>query len=201
MLFDGKIGRVYWILAALLLAPVEQNNNNRVIPPPLRAHIPFESAWAGMIDILKERNLGIARENRMQGYIVTKFREYSSGPLTETHISKIGEKPKLVDAEWVRVKYQFEILIELVQAKETLVTVYGNIQALKRGFLGSDSWVDVPTNGQLEEDLLTEFGKSMFGQSFSLRHPKKGFWKRDPTYVPDLQERIPKVIGPERPVP
>lgn len=188
---------------ATCLAVVPQvwgmQRTRKFIPPPLRVYIPFESAWKGMLETLKEKNHELAQESRSRGYVVTQFREYISGPLTESHLAKIGEKSKLLDGEWVRVKYQFEILVELVQARETLVTVHANIKALKRAFLGAETWVDVPTNGQLEEDLLTRFGRSLFGQSFNLRQPRKGFWEREPTYVPDLEERIPKVIGPERP--
>jgi hypothetical protein len=79
------------------------------------------------------------------------------------------------------------------------VTVYANIEALKRDFLGQQSWIVIPTNGNLEEGLLNDFGILLFGESFRLDDPKRGFWERDPQYVPDMMKRIPPVAGPERP--
>lgn len=171
----------------------------RSLPPPLKVIAPFESVWKVMAEVIGERGMEIAIENRGQGVLVTEFREYISGPLTEAHIVKIGDKPKLTNANWVRVLYRYEVVMDLLTGRETMITVYAKIRALKREFLGQELWVDIPSNGGLEEALLTDFGKSLFGQSFRLDVPKKGFWERDPEYVPDLQERVPKVVGPERP--
>lgn len=171
------------------------------IPPPLRVYVSFQSTWNGVLETLKERNLEITRQDQSQGYIATRYWEYTSGPLTENHIAKIGHKPKLPDGEWVRVEYQLEILVELIQVRETLLTVNANIRALKREFLGPEVWVNVPTNGRLEEDFLTDFGKLIFGESFTLRTARKGFWQREPSYLPEMEERIPKIVGPERPIP
>lgn len=172
---------------------------DRFIPPPLRVHIPFEAAWNSIHSALEKREVTIQREDRGKGYVVSVFKEYASGPLTESHIAKVGEKPKLPDGTWRRVEYQYEILVELVTDREVLVTVHANIQARKRSFLGTEEWVSIVSNGQLEEGLLTEFGMILFGESFALDRPRKGFWERDFTYLPDMSERIPKMAGPERP--
>lgn len=200
MVTSGKGGLLGFVLLTDI-GLLALQDSSRFIPPPLRVYAPVERVWSEMKQVLEDRGTRISREDRARGHILTDYHEYSSGPLTERHMAKIGERPKLLDAEWVRVKYQFEILIELIQERETLVTVNANIQALKREFFGSESWIDVSTKGRLEERLLTEFGQSLFGQNFTLRVPKKGFWDRDPVYVPDPEERIPKIVGPERPTP
>jgi hypothetical protein len=173
--------------------------NRSFIPAPLKIQIPFDPAWETMTEALNEIDLDITDQSRGQGSITTRFQEYSSGPLVDGHITKIGEKPKLIDGQWLRVRYQYEILIELINQKETLVTVYANIEAFKRDFLGAEAWVRIPTNGKLEEDLLTLFGRRLFGPTFNLEKPKKDFWERDPTYIPNAEERTPRIVGPERP--
>ncbi len=178
---------------------LEAQTARRWIPPPLRAYVPLERAWNQMLTTLKERDPGIVRDSRNQGSITTDFHEYSSGPLTESDIAKIGREVKLADADWVRVEYQIEVLIEPIQARETLITVHANIKALKREFLGKESWIEISSNGRLEEDLLTEFGEALFGKGFTLRTQKKGYWERDAVYLPHPYERIPKIVGPEKP--
>ena len=187
---------------SLLLAPASQGAaqaQGQTIPPPLRIYVPFEAAWKAMVEILEQNDLKILRQDRAQGLILSSFREYSSGLLTESHISKIGEKPKLIDGDWLRVRFQYEVFVELIADQETVLTVYANIEALQRQFLGTETWVKIQTIGALEERLLTQFGQLLFGQNFSLQAPKKGFWERDPTYLPDGEERRPRMPGPERP--
>ncbi len=169
------------------------------IPPPLKVEVSFDRAWDTISETLDEIDLEIAHQNRVKGAVVTKLRDYSSGPLVDNHIARIGEKPKLIDSQWLQVRYRYEVLVEFIHQKETLITVHADITALKREFLGTESWVQIATNGKLEEELLTRFGRRLFGQSFSLETPKKDFWDRSPSYLPTEKERNPKIIGPERP--
>lgn len=168
------------------------------IPPPLRVHLPFEKAWEGMVEALQNRQQEFIKKAREDGEIQTEYYEYSSGPLTESHIAKIGVRPKLVNGDWIRVSYQYRVDLDLIEEGETLVTVNANVRALRREFLGKQEWVEIPSNGRLEADLLTDFGKLMFGQLFSLAQPKKGFWEQAPGYVKDADIQ-PRVVGPERP--
>jgi len=186
------------LLLTLMAAPVEAARRP-YIPPPLRVYVPFESCWDGIHEVLKIRQFELIQQDRGRGLIVTDYKEYISGPLTASHIAKIGTRPELPDGNWLRVQYQFETLVELVSARETVVTVNANVRALKRDFFGKEEWVDIPTNGELESGLLTDFGKLLFGTNFELTKPKPGFWERDPTYVPEEMERIPRIAGPERP--
>lgn len=157
------------------LSSVEAAN----IPPPLKLLIPFESAWTGMLETLKDPKdeWPIAREDRVKGSILTQYREYSSGPLTKDHIPKIGEKPKLADADWMSVEYQYEVEIQMVAERETLVTAHTNIRAKKRDFLGREEWVKIKTNGSREAALLTKFGQLLFGDDFKLDRDKTGLRK------------------------
>ena len=167
-------------------------------PPPLRIYVPFEAAWDGMVETLGKNEFELLRQDRGQGFLLSNFREYASGLLTDSHIRKIGEEPKLIDGDWVRVRYQYEIRVALIADRETVVTVDANIQALQREYLGKETWIEIQTIGKLEETLLTQFGQHLFGETFSLEEPKKGFWERDPSYASHPYERIPRIVGPER---
>ncbi len=163
----------------------------------MRVYIPFPVAWDGMLESLEELKLEILEEQRARGRILTRYREYSSGPLTESHIAKVGEKPKLWDGQWTRVEYQYDVLVELIADREALVTVDANIRALQKPFLGGEKWVDIRSNGRLESDLMLNFGQRLFGQTFTLEATRKGFWQHEPGYVPDGELR-PQITGPER---
>jgi hypothetical protein len=166
------------------------------LPGPLRLHVPFEAAWNGMGQIFKEGGFTVSEEDRGRGLLRTTFVEFSSGPLTDGHIAKLGERPELADAYWTSVQYQYEVLIEMISEKETLVTVYTNIRAKKRDFFGKESWVSIESNGERERELLHVFGRLLFGEKFQLDEPKKGFWERGLVFPRDINERT---AGPERP--
>lgn len=197
-----KPGIFCWIL--LLLAVGFETSGmsqpqSRSVPPPLRVFIPFTSVWKTTLDVLEQESWKSAIAERGKGIIQTAYREFSSGPLTQSAIRKIGEEPKLTDGQWMKVESRYVIQIDLIGARETVLTVNTDIRARERTFLGEESWVEIPTNGHLEEDLLTVIGRRLFGQTFSLDTSRKGFWKRDPVYVPNPEQKIPKVASPERP--
>ncbi|MFZ0426876.1 MAG: hypothetical protein WAO20_02080 [Acidobacteriota bacterium] len=167
---------------------------------PLRVHVPLPAAWNAMHDALQGAELPVSDENQAQGTILTTYREYISGPLTESSLRKIGQVPKLADAYWIRADYRFDIQILFVEQKDTMVIVNAEVRGLKRDFLGQETWVSIPTNGSREEDLLMRFGKQLFGDTFSLDGSKKGLWERDRTWVPaDLSGTVPRTTSPERP--
>ena len=164
------------------------------MPGPLRIQIPFDPAWKAINEVVATKTLKIWHEEKSQGKLVTVFHEYSSGSIVESHIDKIGVRPKLIDAEWIRVRFQYLISLEFVGANETLVLVNADIEALKRDFLGHEEWVEIPSSGKLEVDFLTDFGKHLFGQKFRLDLPKKRFWEKPPPPGPLEEEPFFKFI-------
>lgn len=185
----------FCLLSGGVTAAFEESKS---IPPPLRVFIPFEAAWRGMHEVFREKGLQMVEEDRGQGILTSNYIEYISGTLTESHIAKIGLKPVLTDGDWVKVEYMYDVLIELIEAKETVVTVDARIRALKRDFLGKETWVKIPSNGQRERYLLDEFGKLLFGQLFSLDKSGGGLWKLEPSYVPDMSTRAP-IVNRDKP--
>jgi len=188
------------ILGALLFLPTGLTVAlaQSTVPPPLRVFIPFEAAWRGMREVFREREWMMVEEDQARGVLKSSYVEYSSGTLTKSHISKIGKRPDSTDGDWIRVEYRYDILIALIEAKETIVTVDADIRALKRSFLGDETWIKIPSNGQRERHLLEEFGQLLFGQMFSLDKSRGGSWKLEPNYVPDMTTRAP-VTNRDRP--
>lgn len=201
-MFKHRRSLIFLTLAVLALMAVlgAQSRRKPHLPPPLKVLIPFEAAWEGMLETVREdAPVEVDQADQISGEIVTTQRDYIDGPLTESHIAKIGVPVKLTDASWKKARYRYVINVQLIAAREAVVTVNTDIEALKREFLGQESWVDIQSNGRLETQLLTAFGKRLFGSEFELDQPKKGFWEHDPSYVPRPEDRIPTVASPERP--
>lgn len=196
----GRTALALTIAISLLAVPGWAQFKKRHLPPPLKVFIPHQSAWKAMLETVQESTqLKVADQDRAGGRLVTEFRDYISGPLTRSHLEKVGDPPRLADGNWIKARYRYDIRIELIEAKVSIVTVNLELQGFKRDFLGEEAWVDVNSSGRLESDLLTAYGKLLFGSDFALERPKKGFWERDPSYVPDPQQRVPRIASPERP--
>ncbi|HSR51106.1 MAG TPA: hypothetical protein VLV83_09765 [Acidobacteriota bacterium] len=195
----------FLVVAALLVTATAvalgaQGRKKHRLPPPLRLFIPFEAAWDGMLETVREdMPVDVGESDKVTGQIITSKRDYIDGPLTESHIAKIGVPVRLRDATWKQVRYQYVVKIELIAERESVVTVDVDIEALKREFLGQESWVEIQSNGRLETQLLNAFGQRLFGSDFQLEEPKKGFWEHDPSYVPRPEDRVPTIASPERP--
>jgi len=183
-------------LGLLLLITTGVWGASRYLPPPLRVHVPFEAAWGAVHQVLVDRGTGILEENRGQGSLVSNYAEFISGSLTNQYLAKIGEPPANVDGYWLKAEFRVEVQVDIVDVKETLVTADASIRALKRDFFGKETWVEIPSNGTREEDFLNEFGRVLFGESFSIKSPKKGLWEREPSRVPELERKLPRTVTP-----
>ena len=151
-----------------------------------------------MREVLELKRFEILEEDVSKGSILTRSREYTSGPLAADHIRKVADRSKLVDGDWVKADYQYQVHIQFVSETQTLVWVDARIRGLNRAFVGGDEWLPLNSTGKLEEDLLTLFGQHLFGQSFALDRPRPGFWERKPSPVRKEVE-APRTVGPEWP--
>ena len=164
--------------------------------PPQYMEIPFETAWATMHEILDSGEIPIISEDRGRGFIKTGYREFASGLLTQSHLQKIGTDTETSDGSYQKVEYQYEIEIQLVSERMTIITVDANIRALHRDFLGTEKWVRIKSSGQREEHLLNSFGKLLWGEDWEMEYTKNRRPKRRFVLPNDLNERV---ASPERP--
>ena len=151
-----------------------------------------------MREVLELNRFEILEEDVSKGSILTRSREYISGPLAADHIRKVADRSKLVDGDWVKADYQYQVHVQFISETHTLVWVDARIRGLKRAFVGGDEWLQLHSTGKLEEDLLNLFGRHLFGQSFALDRPRPGYWERKPGHVREEVEP-PRAIGPEWP--
>jgi len=164
--------------------------------PPQRMEIPFETAWNTMLEALENDQSVISTEDRGRGYIRTRYREFASGLLTQSHLEKIGTDTEVSDGSYVKVEYQYEVDIRLVSERLTIITADANIRALHRNFLGEEKWIAIKSNGHREEYLLNSFGKILWGEDWEMEYSKKRRGKKHYALPSDLNERV---ASPERP--
>jgi len=149
-----------------------------------------------MHELLETNEIRIITETRGRGYIKTGFKEFASGLLTQSHLEKIGTDTDTSDGSYLKVEYQYEIRIQLVSERVTIITVDANVRALHRDFLGAEEWAPIKSSGRQEEQLLNNFGKILWGEDWEMEYTKNRRPKRKYVLPPDLSERV---ASPERP--
>lgn len=166
------------------------------LPPAQRWRAGFPVVRTEVERAFQELGLVLDESVTAQGKIVSQFKEYISGITTAVHLDRIAVRPKLSGGSWVRVRYRTEIELEPIQKNETLARGSANIEALQRDFRGKEEWIQLPSRGVLEEEILTRIGQNLFGQRYQIDWPKKrGYWDRSPQAVPEAgtpRDPLPK---------
>ena len=169
------------------------------LPPPLRIHAPFQAAWGAMLETLELQGYKVSMKDKASGKIQTIMHEYTSGTLTASHIKKIAERVGLLDGDWIKAQYRYDLQIEFLSETETVIVVDTNIRGLMRKFLGGEEWIQLNSRGRLEEDLILYFGKHLFGETFSYDRPRPEFWEQKPEDFRELTERPTRMAPDHRP--
>lgn len=183
----------------VLILCVRFSQSGGKLPPPLRIHAPVQVAWEAMLETLELQGYKVSMKDKASGKIQTIMHEYTSGTLTASHIKKIAERVGLLDGDWIRVQYRYDLQIEFLSETETVIVVDTNIRGLMRKFLGGEEWIQLDSRGRLEEDLILDFGKHLFGETFSYDRPRPEFWEQKPGDFREITERPTRMVPNRRP--
>ena len=186
-------------MAIILLASsfLLAQNKPSIPPDPVKYINKFEIVWETARDILNDLGFKIELEDRARGRIVTKPQELIAGALTASELDKVATKPEALNASWLKARYAVEMLVEIVQSSETLVTVRANIEALKRDLSGEESWLACKSNGSLERRILGKLSTKLLSPNLKASE-KKGFWDRPPQPVASPKESPRPLPVPDR---
>jgi hypothetical protein len=172
----------------------------RLAPGMFRLEIPFETAWSAMLDLLREEGWNIEKEDHTAGEILTAYKEYISGSMTETQLAKVAEVRPLGDGDWIRADLRYDIQIQLVEPRVTLVTIQAGFRALSRSFLGEQKWHSLPSLGKKEAELLFRLGRRLFGDRFELEGSAWDWLQIEPPAVPpEGRTNQPRTTSPQKP--
>ncbi|MBI3939845.1 MAG: hypothetical protein HY315_03340 [Acidobacteria bacterium] len=187
------------VLGSVLLAGFSSNEGTA--PDALKLFLEFRTVLQTAEGVLRDPapgGMALPLSGAVRpGVLLTDLYDYASGTLAKNHLGKIAVRPDLSDGTWEKVRYKLQVTVEPLEKRETRVAVDAVIEALKRSFTGKEEWVTLVSNGNLEETFLVRLGRRLFGPQFSLEGKKKGFWERDPRYVPGSEGRIPTLPTPD----
>src|SRR5262249_10923481 len=134
--------------------------------------------------------------DRGNGRIVTKPYEFITGSLSGSELAKLSTAPEgYKDAIWIRGRYKVEVVREIVQGNETMVTVRVYPQGLRRDVSGKEEWMDWQSDGTIERRLLGRLSVKLL--SPTKPNEKKGFWDQPAQTIPRPNES-PKLSTPQR---
>ncbi|MFN7949944.1 MAG: hypothetical protein U0Z53_31645 [Blastocatellia bacterium] len=102
------------------------------------------------------------------GRIVTKYEIFSKGITVRADLEHVSNPPASETRNWTKARYYLEIIALPLDEKKSQLQVIAHIQGLVNDFSGS-KWIDVPSNGRLEDDVLRGLASKVLGIDLSVK--------------------------------
>jgi hypothetical protein len=187
--FKESAMRTMLVSIALLLAPTLSAQTPRTdLPDPVKFVAKFDIVWKVVRSVLEDMDFSIQLEDRSGGKILTKPVEFITGSLTSTEVDKVAVKRDTVTGQWMKARYSAEVLVEIVSATETMVTVRTRMEGLSRDLDSTEKWVPLDSVGVFEKRILGKISLKLLGNEPQL-DGKKGFWDKSPQPVPPRSQK------------
>ncbi|MBI1745648.1 MAG: hypothetical protein HYR55_03570 [Acidobacteria bacterium] len=187
------------VLISLVLSPavaLRSQSKPSTPPGPVKYISRFNVVWNTITTVLTEMGLKIESVDRGSGHIATKPYEFITGSLSASELGKLAAPPEVYNnVGWIKGRYVVEVIAEIVQGNESMVTVRVSPQGLKRDLSGKDEWVDWRSNGSIERRLLGRLSVKLLSPVKA--DDKKGFWDQPVQSIPRPNEN-PKLSSPQR---
>ncbi len=103
-----------------------------------------------------------------EGRIVTKYEVFSKGVNARNDLEHVSTPPASETRNWTRARYSLEIITLPLDEKRSQLQVIAHIQGMVSDFTGS-RWIDVPSNGALEDDVLRGLSSKILGIDLSVK--------------------------------
>jgi hypothetical protein len=117
------------------------------------------------------------RTKASEGRITTKYEVFSKGITVRADLEHVANPPASETRNWTRARYSLEIIALPLDEKRSQLQVIAHIQGMVNDFSGS-KWIDVPSNGMLEDEVLRGLASKILGIDLSVkkgRNPKRLF--------------------------
>ncbi len=121
-------------------------------------------------EVLKGCSIPIDTEltKPVDGRIVTKYEVFSKGVTARNDLEHVATPPASETRNWTRARYYLEIIALPLDEKRSQLQVIVHLQGMVSDFTGS-KWIDVPSNGTLEDDVLRGLSSKILGIDLSLK--------------------------------
>ena len=194
--FENVFMRCLSFLVALVLisSPSPAQTERASLPDPVKFVNKFDIVWNVARAVLNDMGYGVELEDKAGGRISTKPYVFVTGSLTPSEIDKVAIKSNTATGSWVRARYSVEAILEIVNPRETLVTVRTKMEGLNRDLDGTEKWLPLESLGLFEKRILGKLSLKLMGNELDFEN-KKGFWNKSPQPV---DSRRPKPY-PTRP--
>jgi hypothetical protein len=183
------------LLAWGFLSPLNAEEQKPNLPDPVKFVNKSDKVANAVRAVLENMDLRIELEDRKGGRITTRPYEFITGSLTSSEVDKVAIKNDTLTGSWLKARYSVEVILEIVDPTQTMVTVRTKMEALNRDVDGTEKWIPLESLGTYERRILGKISALLLGNDAPLNE-KKGFWNKKPQPVDPRQPRFP--TGPSR---
>jgi hypothetical protein len=167
-----------WSLAATTTAQAQLVWDKPKTEPPLENPYTLgatrDQILKATLEVLKTCGIPLdeVQTKTPEGRIVTKYEIFSKGITVRSDLEHVSNPPASETRNWTKARYYLEIIALPLDEKKSQLQVIAHIQGMVNDFSGS-KWIDVPSNGALEDGVLRGLGSKILGIDLSLKGNNK----------------------------
>lgn len=138
---------------------------------PYTMSVPREKILEGVREVLKTCALQIdeSLSKPGEGKIVTKSVNFSKGVTTKTDLEYLAKLPAGDVRNWVQGRFSLEITALPLDQTRSQLLIVATIQGRVADAMSSNKWIDCPSNGRLEDEVLRGLAGKVLGIDLSLK--------------------------------
>src|SRR5437868_376952 len=167
---------VCWTVAAQAQIQFDRPKTEPPLPNPYTINVPRDQIIKTVGEVLKTCSITMNDETSKltEGKFVTKYYVFTKGVTARNDLAHLCNLPTNDVRSWIQGRYYLEITALPLDEKRSQLQVITHIQGQIADVVGN-KWIDTPTNGTLEDELLRGLAGKFLGLDLGI---KKGAARR-----------------------
>jgi hypothetical protein len=165
-----------WSSVAAAQIELQRPKPELPLPNPYTINVPREKIIEAAQEIFKACAIQINEEasRPADGKLVTKPLVYTKGVTARSDLEYLSNPPASDVRNWIQGRYSLEINALPVDGKRSQIQVTAHIQGRISGILSDEKWIDSPSNGRLEDEVLRGLSGKILGLDMSVKGARPG---------------------------
>jgi hypothetical protein len=144
------------------------------LPNPYTINVARDQVIKTTQEVFKTCSVPIDEEKSKsaEGRLITKYFVFTKGVNARNDLAHVSNLPASEVRNWMQGRYYLEIIVLPLDEKRTQLQVIARIQGQIGDVLGN-KWIDSPSNGVLEDEVLRGLAGKILGVDLSLKGNNK----------------------------
>ena len=167
---------ICWPIAAQAQLELDKPKNTKPLPQPYTITVTRDRILDTAREILTSCNFPFESETKpllpAGDKLVTKTIVFTTGVNSQTNLAHYSNPPVNDVRAWTAGRVWLEVIALPLDANRSQIQIAAHVQGRTGGVIGGgeEKWVDCPSNGRLEDEMLRGLAGKILGIDLSIDH-------------------------------